>query len=254
MKDVLKEIKVIFGKAANNSADQELRLEVEIQKALLNIFHVGDYYYYVFNVKTSEFEFISPEIEKVLGYPPHTMNLKSFMESIHPEDVHWMLNFEARIVRFFSTLRTDQILKYKTRYDYRLRKKDGEYIRILQQVVTIQFDGIANGLLRTFGVHTDITFLKKAGRPICSLIGLGGEPSYIDIDVDKIFTASQTVITDREKQILHLIIEGESTKTIANTLSISSHTVHQHRKNLLRKTGSTNTAHLIKKAIQGGLI
>ena len=254
MIDFLNEAKIIFTRAANNSADQELQLEIEIHKALLNIFQVGDYYYYIFNLKSSEFEFLSPEIEKVLGYPAHTMNLELLMNSIHPEDVGWVLSFETKIVSFFSTLSSDQILKYKTRYDYRVRKKDGEYIRILQQVVTIQFDAQTNGLLRTLGVHTDITYLKKEGKPVFSMIGLEGEPSYIDIDVDKIFTASQIVISDREKQILHLLIEGGSSKTIASALSISSHTVDQHRKNILRKTGSTNTAHLIKKSIQEGLI
>ena len=146
MKDLLKEIKIIFTRAANNSADQELQLEVEIQKALLNIFQVGDYYYYIFNVKGSTFDFVSPEIEKVLGYPPHTVNLEMLFNSVHPEDAPWMLNFETKIVSFFSTLRSDQILKYKTRYDYRIRNKDGEYIRILQQVVTIQYDSQTNGL------------------------------------------------------------------------------------------------------------
>lgn len=98
------------------------------------------------------------------------------------------------------------------------------------------------------------SYLKKEGKPVFSMIGLEGEPSYIDIDVDKIFTPSQVVISDREKQILHLLIEGGSSKTIANTLSISSHTVDQHRKNILRKTGCINTAHLIKKSIREGLI
>lgn len=254
MQDLLKEIKIIFKKGANNSADQELQLEFEIQKALLNIFQVGDYYSFIFNLKRSEFDFVSPQIENILGYPAGTFTLELLLHSIHPDDAHWVLSFEHKIVNFFSALSPTQILKYKTRYDYRVRKKNGDYIRILHQVVTIQFDAKTNGLLRTLGVHTDISYLKKEGKPVLSIIGMEGEPSYIDIDVDKIFAPTKVVISNREKEVLHLLIEGGNSKSIGKTLSISNHTVEQHRKNMLRKTSSTTTAQLVKKSIAEGWI
>jgi len=55
-------------------------------------------------------------------------------------------------------------------------------------------------------------------------------------------------ITKREKEILHLIANGFSTKQIASRLHISYHTVVSHRKNILSKFKVQNTAELITKA------
>jgi DNA-binding NarL/FixJ family response regulator len=50
----------------------------------------------------------------------------------------------------------------------------------------------------------------------------------------------------REKQIIALIVEGGSSKEIAEQLSISHRTVHCHRANILRKLGLKKTNDLIK--------
>ena len=47
----------------------------------------------------------------------------------------------------------------------------------------------------------------------------------------------QSALTDRETDILIHLIDGLSNKEIANTLSISIHTVISHRKNITEKTG-----------------
>ena len=45
-----------------------------------------------------------------------------------------------------------------------MKKSDGSYIRILHQASIVQMDE-SGGLIRTLGVHTDITHLKREGRP-----------------------------------------------------------------------------------------
>jgi DNA-binding CsgD family transcriptional regulator len=258
MKDALENAPQSFRKIvrelAGNGTDHGLKLDIEVHKKLLSIFQVGEYYYYVFNLKNGEFDFISPEIEKVLGHKPDEVTVPVFMSGIHPEDVPWFLNFENKVVEFFSKLRAEQVLKYKVSYDYRVRKANGEYIRILQQVVTIQFDQQSRSLMRTFGVHTDITHLKSEGKPVLSFIGLEGEPSYTDVDVEKIFMPSLPIISDREKQVLRLLMEGKNSRTIANQLFISAETVSKHRKNMLRKTEAASTPELVAMAVKRGWI
>jgi DNA-binding CsgD family transcriptional regulator len=56
-------------------------------------------------------------------------------------------------------------------------------------------------------------------------------------------------ITNQEKKILELIGQGYSSGQIAYALTISSHTVESHRKNLLVKLDAKNAAELIRKAI-----
>lgn len=55
-------------------------------------------------------------------------------------------------------------------------------------------------------------------------------------------------ISGREKEVLHLIGEGYSSKQIADKLYISNHTAISHRKNLIEKFNVKNTAHLVKRA------
>ncbi len=61
------------------------------------------------------------------------------------------------------------------------------------------------------------------------------------------------LLTDRELQIVRMIIQELSNKQIAEHLFISERTVETHRKNILRKTGTNNIVGLIKFAYQNNL-
>lgn len=60
-------------------------------------------------------------------------------------------------------------------------------------------------------------------------------------------------LTDREKDVLKLIVQELTTQQIAAQLFISTHTVETHRKNLISKLGVKNIAGLVKYALQHGL-
>lgn len=61
-------------------------------------------------------------------------------------------------------------------------------------------------------------------------------------------------ITEREKEVLQLIIKEYTNQEIAEKLFISPRTVDAHRRNLLQKTGARNTAGLVSYAFQNNLI
>ncbi len=61
-------------------------------------------------------------------------------------------------------------------------------------------------------------------------------------------------ISQREKEVLQWVSEGLSNKMIGDKLNISVRTVETHRLNLLRKLEVNNTAELVKKALETGLI
>lgn len=52
-------------------------------------------------------------------------------------------------------------------------------------------------------------------------------------------------LSKKEKRILDLMANGLTSEQIGNYLSISTLTVQTHRRNMLRKTGVTNTHQLI---------
>jgi DNA-binding NarL/FixJ family response regulator len=61
-------------------------------------------------------------------------------------------------------------------------------------------------------------------------------------------------LTDREREILQLIAESNSTKDIAAKLAISMKTVDNHRTNLMRKLNLHDVASLTRYAVETGLI
>jgi DNA-binding CsgD family transcriptional regulator len=65
---------------------------------------------------------------------------------------------------------------------------------------------------------------------------------------------TRTCISPREKEVLDLIAYENSTKMIAKELFISEHTVISHRKNLMAKLNASNTAGLVRKAYESGVL
>lgn len=64
---------------------------------------------------------------------------------------------------------------------------------------------------------------------------------------------NSSLLTDREKEVLILVVKEFSSVEIAGKLFISLRTVETHRKNILRKTGAKNLAGLVKYAYQAKL-
>lgn len=67
-------------------------------------------------------------------------------------------------------------------------------------------------------------------------------------------TASSDFLTDREREVLQLVAESNSTKEIAVKLNISVKTVDNHRTNLMRKLNLHDVASLTRYAIEIGLV
>jgi two-component system nitrate/nitrite response regulator NarL len=64
----------------------------------------------------------------------------------------------------------------------------------------------------------------------------------------------KTIITHREQEILKLMAQGMSSKSIAITLNLSFHTVQTHRKNILRKLNQNSTIRAVTVATTVGII
>lgn len=88
-----------------------------------------------------------------------------------------------------------------------------------------------------------------------------GEKFYcnkvIDIALNKEFdpeNCEPTSLTERENEITALIASGFTNKEIGEKLHLSHHTVHSHRKNILKKLGIKSVSELTVYAMSVGLI
>ena len=85
------------------------------------------------------------------------------------------------------------------------------------------------------------------------------EGAEIDTEAMSIGTNSQSIaqlrqqLTEREIQIVKLVVEGGTNKTIGQTLSISEHTVRKHREHINQKLKTSTPMSLASFAIKAGL-
>ena len=61
-------------------------------------------------------------------------------------------------------------------------------------------------------------------------------------------------LTPRERQILQLVWDGNTSRLIAEQLNISIKTAEAHRANMMKKLRASNTAQLVKAAFEAGLL
>jgi DNA-binding NarL/FixJ family response regulator len=67
-------------------------------------------------------------------------------------------------------------------------------------------------------------------------------------------TTPLSMLTTRQREILQLIAEGQSTKEIGNRLTLSAKTIETHRRLLMERLGIHDVAGLARFAVRAGLV
>lgn len=109
-------------------------------------------------------------------------------------------------------------------------------------------------------------YVLKSARPqylIDVILAVAANNTVIDVTLEERYKEYQYTLkrgtylspklTEREGDVLQLIVDGYSSKQIAERLFIGIRTVESYRLNILLKLDVNNTAALVKKAIQSGL-
>ncbi len=76
----------------------------------------------------------------------------------------------------------------------------------------------------------------------------------IAMSLSPIPNSSLNQITDRELEVLQLISRGYTNHEMAEKMHLSPHTTESHRRHLLTKLDARNTAQLVRKGLEKGLI
>lgn len=116
----------------------------------------------------------------------------------------------------------------------------------------------AEGYMLKEGTHEELLIAVKSilnGKTYLSPDVSGGVINgYVNSGASEPATTPWDLLTHREREILKLIGEGHSNKSIARYFSLSTKTVEKHRSNLMRKLDLHNAAMLTSYAIQKGLV
>jgi DNA-binding NarL/FixJ family response regulator len=136
-----------------------------------------------------------------------------------------------------------------------LKKLPGTAVLILsmyseENYVRNAFAAGALGYLLKNALEVDLPYAIKevaAGRH-CLAPGLTPPSAdhHASNDLDR--------LTQRERQVLQLIVQGKSNREIATLLGLSVNTISVHRANLMQALGIHRTADLVVYAIRKGLV
>ncbi len=133
------------------------------------------------------------------------------------------------------------------------KHKDGHILRLLFRQCIIK--ETATGVVTVSAITLDdITHIMKSdfywGRIEC-----GTDEKYFHhlISTEKEDKAYD-ILSEREKETLRLLMLGKESKEIANDLFISSHTVDNHRRNMIQKLGVRDTTGLAQICKMVGII
>lgn len=123
-------------------------------------------------------------------------------------------------------------------------------VEVMAQIKKMLQLGCMGYLLKNTDSDTFITAIRT--------VYAGEQFLYEDLRkqlVNNLFTPAHFIkITRREKEILQMIADEMTTQEIADKLFLSIHTIVNHRNSLLQKLDVRNTAGLMKKAVEEGLI
>ncbi len=218
-------------------------------------FDFGPSFYFVYHYQQPAYVFIESRVENILQYTPQEIRAGSgnfFLKHMHPDDLLQHEKAMAHWQQFYFNLSPEDRKYYSTSFDFRLRKKDGRYLRLLQQLVFIEYDTEGNPLY-SLEKCTSINHWQKGNEMVLSVIGPQAGKNLIYYPSKELKAGEKGIFTSSELHVLKLLSNGKNSKEAAELLNISFHTVNTHRRNMRRKTGVNSTAALVKIARDMGL-
>lgn len=127
-----------------------------------------------------------------------------------------------------------------------------------EYIFQILQSGASGYLLKGSPVEELVTAIRAVDRGE-SYLSPPVSKSIIEHYITRSGIKTQTVVrsqplTTREREVLRLIAEGHTSKSIATRLSLSSKTIETHRSHIMQKLNIHNAAGLIRYAIQKGWV
>lgn len=219
-----------------NEYDLELYPSDEINK----INPLPNQFVCVISVIENKVIFISKSVEKIIGYKPKELNVELLFSIVHPDDQDIVFKAIKAAYEFGQSGNFGSNHNLM-QFNYRLKHKNGSYKHIMSSGEIIKTDK-TNKMVYQKTCCTDITDIK--GNNVINI--------KIYLNDKLVFSLSNDVITERksrltksELRITAFLIEGLSSKQIAEKLAISRHTVDTHRRNILKKLELDSTKALL---------
>ncbi|MGA9590446.1 MAG: LuxR C-terminal-related transcriptional regulator [Salegentibacter sp.] len=233
-------------------------------KKFASIFSLGNSYLYIVNLHNFELEYISDSVKRFVKKDLQDIGIEDLLQTVIPEEME-IISLKSKLISDFYTsfLDKEDVLSYKNMFSYRMKDAGGKMRTMLYQAFPLSV--LENGTPEhVFCIQTDVSHLKVTSTNTVSFIHMNAGKSYFNVDIAKgRFDPADCdggnkdfseLLTEREKQIVIRFSRGLNAEQIAGELNLSHHTIKTHRRNVLQKTGCTNTTELVAKCLTNGII
>ena len=167
--------------------------------------------------------------------PPQELNIENL---VHPDDLEVVRRIDKKVWEFLDTLPEEEKLTYKYIYEMRVLDR-GKYVRMIYQMRILAFKDdnfLGMGII-------DLAPKQSANTSVRFQIKNCLTDEIVPFAIE---TATDALLTPREREILALAKEGMFSKEISEKLNISIHTVNRHRQNILEKLQVDNMIEAIR--------
>lgn len=198
-----------------------------------------DSYYFIYDCDINQISFINSAFETITNFNSKEFTIDKLINIIHPEDLPYFFACEEKGLQFTNSLSFNEHFQYLMSYSYRIRTYDDCCIWIKQQCQALEVNNQGH-LTKTLVIHQrimDETFERPTND-----YRIFDKSRNIYLDVENCYN-----LTKRELEVLELVKIGLNSAEISDKLFTSKYTVDTHRKNILKKTNSSNFIELIKK-------
>ena len=167
--------------------------------------------------------------------PPQELNIENL---VHPDDLEVVRRIDKKVWEFLDTLPEEEKLTYEYIYEMRVLDR-GKYVRMIYQMRLLAFKDdnfLAMGMI-------DLAPEQSANTSVRFQIKNCLTDEVVPFTIK---SATDVLLTPREREILALAKEGMFSKEISEKLNISIHTVNRHRQNILEKLQVDNMIEAIR--------
>ncbi len=205
-------------------------------------------FFCVTNTQNLSFEYISKNMFSCLGLKNDVLKsggMRYFWSRIHPVDLEqWLIALNDLMNFTINEISVEDRKQMSYTWNYRFKNSRNEYVNIIQNTTPLEFD-VNNKPIIGLAHYTVLN--SKIKMDVCATAKLLNtkneyETRYFNNFSQKLLTDG---ITNRERDIIRLLVLNYSSKEIADKLFISSNTVDTHRRNILKKLSISTTGELV---------
>ena len=218
---------------------------------------------FMLDYTTRKYIYVDEACFNLLGYTASYFleyGLEDYLKQWHPADFEVINNkvFPDNF-NFLKKLPAEKYADIVFSYNYRFRNAEGNYVKVLQRFsyVPSTVSGKPYGMI---GVVFDITYFKNDLSIVHTIeetkeINGGLVNELLFKKIHPVYEpGSLQFLSKRELEVLKYMAEGLSSKQIADRLLLSTNTVSNHRKNMLRKMNCKSSSELLSYAMKHGLL